>query len=79
MTDETVIETPERVLELAKDRYASGESVRGLPRLPDLPSGGWYSVQPRKLTTGERALYLTWRWRPSDGDGTRSRSLGRLN
>ena len=75
-----MIETPERVLELAKDRYASGESVRGLPRLADLPSGGWYSVQERRLkTTGQLAAYLMWRWRSSEKNSLKARSLGRLN
>lgn len=80
MTDETVIEKPERVLELARERHAAGESMRGLPRPAALPSGGWYSVQVRKLKTGgELVPYLMWRWRDPETDRQKAHSLGRLN
>lgn len=53
--------------------------LRGLPRPRGLPADGWYSTQARTLATGERALYLFYRWgEPGSSKGT-AKSLGRLN
>jgi hypothetical protein len=71
---------PETILAEARERYAAGVPVRGLPRPHDAPDAAWYTVQERPLANGQTAAYLMLRWRIADeAGGPRSRSLGRLN
>ncbi len=68
----------EEVLTLARERFAAGRSMRGLPHVADLPMPGWWAVQRRPLLDGTPAVYLHWRWRRLGGRG-KSLSLGRLD
>lgn len=65
------------LLDEARERYAAGVSMRGLRRPDDAPDGAWWSVQRRRLRTGEPVVYLMLRWR--DNNRLRARSLGRLS
>lgn len=84
MVDDT-LEAIEEVVEVEQAEIADvlamarAGKLRGLPRPRGLPADGWYSTQARKLATGERALYLFYRWgEPGSSKGT-AKSLGRLN
>ncbi len=79
MDGTTTTEAPDRILVLARKRYAAGEGLRGLPRPEGFPDCGWYTKQPRLLRNGETAVYLMYRWPAREKDGTRVHSLGRLN
>jgi hypothetical protein len=72
--------TNEAILAEARERYAAGVPVRGLPRPHDAPDDAWYTVQERPLANGQTAASLMLRWRIADeAGGKRTRSLGRLN
>ena len=73
--------TDDEILAEARERYAVGQSIRGLPRPHDAPADAWWTVQRRKLrSTGEPVAYLMLRWRyPETPGGPTARSLGRLD
>lgn len=74
-------DTDEAILQEARERFAAGVNMRGLPRPHDAPEDAWWTVQRRKLrSTGAPVAYLMLRWRIADeAGGPRARSLGRLN
>lgn len=70
----------DEILAEARERFAAGVAMRGLPKPHDAPPAAWYAVRREKLTDGTTAAYLFLRWRYSDqAGGKRARSLGRLN
>ena len=72
--------THDAILQEARERFARGERLRGLPKPDGAPADAWWSVQRRKLSTGEPVAYLMLRWRsPETPGGPTVRSLGRLN
>lgn len=73
--------TDEAILAEARERFAAGEAMRGLPKPADAPDDAWWTVQRRKLRrTNEPVAYLMLRWHIADeAGGPRARSLGRLN
>ena len=69
----------DEVVKLARERYARGQNMRGLPKPKGKPADGWYSQQMRTLADGTLGVYLMYRWRLPDSDKGDNCSLGRLN